>query len=173
MTRFILFYGSAAGLAVSAFLIAGIFLIDGPGSPLFGYLTMLVSLSVIFLAVKRYRDRNGGGVIKFWPALALGVSIAVVAATFYVLAWEIYFNASNGAWLDGYVDSMVANRQAGGAGEEALAAYRTEMEEMMALYRNWWFRIPVTYSEILPVGVLISLVSAGLLRNARFLPARG
>jgi len=30
----------------------------------------------------------------------------------------------------------------------------------------------MTFIEIFPVGVLVSLVSAGLLRNSRFLPVR-
>src|SRR3546814_12654255 len=35
------------------------------------------------------------------------------------------------------------------------------------------FRLPMTFVEIFPVGVLVSLVSAAVLRNPRVLPARG
>lgn len=39
-------------------------------------------------------------------------------------------------------------------------------------YANPLFRLPMVFAEIFPVGVLVSLISAALLRNRRFLPAR-
>ena len=39
-------------------------------------------------------------------------------------------------------------------------------------YRNPLFRLPMTFIEIFPVGVIVSLATAALLRNSRFLPAR-
>ena len=39
-------------------------------------------------------------------------------------------------------------------------------------YANPLFRLPITFVEMFPIGVLISLVSAAVLRNSRFLPAR-
>lgn len=39
-------------------------------------------------------------------------------------------------------------------------------------YANPPFPIRMTFIEILPVGMLVSLMSAGLLRNPRCLPAR-
>ena len=43
---------------------------------------------------------------------------------------------------------------------------------MQASYRNPLFRMLVTLSEIFPVGLLVSLVSAALLRFPGFLPRR-
>jgi hypothetical protein len=40
------------------------------------------------------------------------------------------------------------------------------------MYRNPLFRMPITLTEIVPPGLLVSLVSASLLSNSRFLPAR-
>ena len=79
MTRFILIYGSIAGIFIASLLIGGIMIAGAngsAGSQLFGYLSMLVAMSIIFVAVKRYRDTQLGGVIKFWPALLLGAGIA-------------------------------------------------------------------------------------------------
>ena len=56
----------------------------------FGYLVMLVALSLIFVGVKRYRDSQCGGVINFGPAFVLGLAIAAVAALVYALVWESY-----------------------------------------------------------------------------------
>jgi hypothetical protein len=41
------------------------------------------------------------------------------------------------------------------------------------MYSNPLYRLPITFVEMFPVGVLISLISAAVLRNSRVLPARG
>ena len=46
------------------------------------------------------------------------------------------------------------------------------MEVFKTMYANPLLRLPMTFVEIFPVGVLVSLVTAGLLRNSRFLPMR-
>jgi hypothetical protein len=46
------------------------------------------------------------------------------------------------------------------------------MAEFREQYSNPFFRMPITFIEIFPVGILVSLISALLLRNSRFLPAR-
>ena len=175
MIRFILVYGSIAGLIVAGFLIGGIVYADASGSAgsaLFGYLSMLLAMSLIFVAVKRYRDDRLGGVIKFWPALALGAGIAFTASLFYVFAWEIYYNVSDGAWITTYVDEMRAQQEAAGKSAEEIEAYMAEMGAMMEMYQNWWFRMPVTLTEILPVGLLVALISSATLRNPNILPRR-
>ena len=47
-----------------------------------------------------------------------------------------------------------------------------EMDAFKIQYADPLFRLPMTFAEIFPVGILVSLISAGLLRNSRFLPAR-
>jgi hypothetical protein len=168
MTRIILVFGSIAGI-LGMTLLAGS---DGVGSEAIGYLGMLLSLSIIFVAIKRHRDINLGGVIRFWPALALGLGVAALAGVFYVVAWEIYFNATDRAFMEAYLSGQIAAREAAGATAAELAAFRDEMTAMMEMYGNWWFRLPMTFIEIFPIGVLVSLISAALLRNRKLLPHR-
>ena len=66
----------------------------------------------------------------------------------------------------------IAAQQARGVRGAALARTVAEMEQFRRDYANPLYRLPMTLLEILPVGVLVSLVAAGLLRNSRFLPAR-
>ncbi|MED5548248.1 MAG: DUF4199 domain-containing protein [Pseudomonadota bacterium] len=175
MTRIILVYGSIAGLIVGILMVIGWIAMSGEhgaGSMAVGYLTMLLALSFVFIAIKRHRDVNLGGVIRFWPALGIGLGVAALAGLFYVVSWEIYFNATGGAFMDAYIDAQIATRQADGATETELAAFEAEMRSFMTLYANWWFRMPMTFTEILPVGVLVSFVSAAVLRNPRVLPHR-
>ena len=54
----------------------------------------------------------------------------------------------------------------------ALAQLTAEMEAFKKSYAKPLYRLTEGFTEIFPVGVLVSLVSAGLLRNRGFLPAR-
>lgn len=71
-----------------------------------------------------------------------------------------------------YSNAIIASEKARGASAEALAKLTADMETFKLQYANPMFRLPMTFAEIFPVGVLVSLASAGLLRNSRFLPAR-
>ena len=135
-----------------------------------GYTTMLVALSTIVLAVKRHRDALPGGRIGFWPALAIGGGITLIAAVMYALGWEASLLVNGGP--DAFIDGYLAQRRAEIRDPAALADELRQMEAMRAGYRNPLVRVPMTMTEILPVGLLVSLVIAGLLRNPRVLPAR-
>ena len=175
MIRYILIFGSISGMLVAGMLWLGVTLLageNGGGSMLFGYLSMLIALSFIFVAIKRYRDKENGGVIKFWPALGLGILVSLVAGLFYVAAWETYLATTDGNWMANYIEAEIAAREAAGASAAEIAAFRTQMQGMADNYAHWWFRIPLTLAEILPVGLLISLISAGILRNPKILPHR-
>lgn len=163
--------GLIAGLPLSAFVIYGRDNPPGQGM-LIGYTIMLVALSTIFVAVKRHRDEALGGVIRFWPALGLGLGISVVAGILYVVAWEASCAATHFDFASVYAASLIEQKRAAGASAVELAKFTAEMATFKAQYANPLYRLPMTFLEIFPVGVLVSLFSAGLLRSRRFLPAR-
>ncbi len=138
-----------------------------------GYTTMLVALSIIFLAIKRQRDVVNGGVIKFLPAFLMGLGISAVAGVLYVLAWEVSLAISGMDFGAMYAEHLVEAAKARGASEAEIAAELTKAQDFAKMYANPLFRMPITFTEILPVGILVSLISALLLRNSRFMPARG
>ena len=138
----------------------------------FGYVTMLIALSTVFIAIKRYRDAELGGVIRFWPAFGLGIGISIVAGIVYVLAWELSQAMTHMDFASGYAKALIQQKQAAGASAEEIAQLTAEMDEFKLQYANPLFRLPMTFIEIFPVGVLVSLVSAGLLCNRRFLALR-
>jgi hypothetical protein len=171
MTRIMLTYGLISGLVIIlASLVVMVTL--GDGNLFTGYLIMLVGLTSILMGVKQHRDQALGGVIKFWPALMVGLGIAVVASLVYVMVWEIYLAATHYSFMDKYVAAMLRAKQAAGVTGAAYAKAVAEGEAMRAQYANPLYRLPETFLEIFPVGFLIALVSAGLLRNPKILPAR-
>lgn len=176
MSRTILNYGTLAGLLVGVPTFASfvLFAENHPGGAwgmALGYSIMLLGLSMVFLAIKRRRDELGG-VIRFWPAFGLGLAISLVASVFYVVAWEAAQAVTGIDYIGGYIEASIAEKRAQGASAAEIAQFAAEMAQFKVQYANPLFRIPMTLTEILPVGLLVSLVSAGLLRNPRFLPAR-
>ena len=176
MLKSILIYGAVAGVIVGVPMFMGQVLVDGHAPIAFsmavGYATMLVALSMVFLGVKRQRDTAGGGVIKFWPALGMGLAISAIAGLFYVATWELTQALTGHQFVSEYANTVVAEKQAAGAGAAEIAALRAQMDAFAVQYANPLFRLPMTFAEIFPVGLLVSIVSAALLRNSRFLPAR-
>lgn len=176
MLKRILSYGAVAGLIVgielSVFTVMMNGNVSGPWGYVLGYATMLVALSAVFIAIKRHRDADLGGVIKFWPAFGLGIGISIIAGIVYVAAWEATQAITHLDFGESYAKSLIQEQVAKGVSGEALAKFTAEMERFKRQYANPLYRLPMTFAEIFPVGLLVSLVSAGLLRNSRFLPLR-
>jgi len=176
MLRTILQYGVIAGLVVGGLMFATFLGFDGipplKYGMLIGYTTMLIALSAVFVAIKRHRDVARGGVIGFWPAFGIGLGISFIAGIFYVAAWEALQAMTHMDFANSYANAIIASEKAKGASPEVLTKLSADMEAFKVQYANPMFRLPMTFAEIFPVGVLVSLVSAGLLRNSRFLPVR-
>jgi hypothetical protein len=172
--RYSLVYGGLAGAIVIAVTLIVFFsgVTDiGHGSMLFGYLVMLVALSMIFVGVKRYRDVECGGVIRFGRAFGLGLGMALVASLIYIVGWEIYLATTGWDFMTDYQGQMLADMQANGASAQEIAETRATMAVWGERYQSLLWRVPITFSEIFPVGLLVALVSAAILRNPRVLPA--
>jgi hypothetical protein len=172
--KYALTYGSLAGFAIISVMLAGILFSDRDSvfySMWFGYGVMLVAMIFMFVGVKRYRDIELGGVIRFKSAFLMGLGIAVVAALAYILIWEVYLAATGYRFMDDYIAGLARDMQAQGRTAAEIAREMEDFEWMRANYSNPLVRIPMTFLEIFPVGLLVALVSAGLLRNPRVLPA--
>lgn len=168
MIRIGVIYGAVAGLIVIATMIAGLTLSQGEGflaSRWLGYLVMILALSMIYFGVRRFRDQELGGIITFGRALGFGLFIAAVAGVAYVAVWEAYLAATGQDFIAGYAEAVMAQHEANGLAGAALDAERARMEQLIARYENPLFRLAITFTEIFPVGVLVALVSAALLRT--------
>ena len=174
--RYSLIYGGLAGAVLGLFIAVVGFLherVAWVATTAFGYSVMLVAMSFIFVGVKRFRDVEGGGVISFWRALGVGLLIALIAGIAYVVMWEIYLAATHYRFFDDYIAKVVRDAHASGKSAAEIAKQSAELESFRTMYANPLFRLPMTFAEIAPVGLLVALVSAALLRNPRLLPARG
>ncbi|HEY1708487.1 MAG TPA: DUF4199 domain-containing protein [Rhizomicrobium sp.] len=172
MIRIILVYGLISGTIVIAGILATFLLPHPHASVWLGYLIMLVALSAILMGVKQYRDTELGGVIKFRSALILGLGIAMVASLAYVAIWEAYLAVTGYRFIGQFIEATLAAKRAAGITGATYQQAVAQMEAFRQEYANPLYRMGTTFMEIFPVGLLIALVSAALLRNPGFLPAR-
>lgn len=172
--RYALIFGGLGGGLAIAGIIASLNLqaTSHLDSVWFGYLIMLIALTLIFAGVKRYRDVECGGVIGFGRGFGVGLGIALVAAITYSAGWELHEAFSGYDYIADYSAGILAKMQSDDASEALIAAKAAELRELAMRYRDPLFRIPMTMVEILPVGLFVAIVSAALLRNPRLLPAR-
>ena len=174
--RYSLIYGGLSAAVLTAFIAIVATLherVDFVATMTFGYSVMLVAMSFVFVGVKRYRDVEGGGVIRFGRALGLGLLIALIACLVYVLIWEAYLAITHYRFMDDYIAKLLRDAQASGKSATDIAKMTTEFDGMREMYANPLIRLPMTFMEVAPVGLLVAVVSAALLRNPRVFPARG
>ena len=175
MQKTIFTYGLLAGMTIAISMVLGGLAASGDGFMVpewVGYLLMLVAMSFIFVGVKRYRDSEMGGAITFGPAFKLGLGIALIASLIYVVSWEIYLSQTGYSFANDYIEASLAGLEAKGADAAEIAARRAELEASMESYSNPLFRLPITFSEIFPVGLVVSLVTALILKNRKTLPVQ-
>ncbi|MBX2970739.1 MAG: DUF4199 domain-containing protein [Cyclobacteriaceae bacterium] len=176
MKKIVLTYGLIAGAIVSVMLVVtqplfrnGTLNIDN--GVYVGFGSMIIAMSLIFFAIKSFRDQHLQGVISFGKAFKVGILIALVASVMYALTWEVYYNTVGQDFMEWYQQCQLDKMTKDGASEQELTDARIEMEEMAVHYKNPVFRFGFTLIEIFPVGLIFTLVSAGILRKKEFLPA--
>jgi hypothetical protein len=134
-----------------------------------GYTGMVIALSLVFFGIKSFRDNYAGGNITFGRGFLIGLAITFIASVFYVIAWEITF-AKSGEWfMQQWSLSELEKLKSSGSTEEELKMAKQKWDEFRQLYQNPLIRFGMTLMEIVPVGLVISLLSAALLRKKEFL----
>ena len=178
MKKIVLVYGTIAGLLNVMMFVISFYLMDKgilkDHSEALGYSTMIIVLSLIFFGIKSFRDKHSNGTITFWKGLKIGLAIASIASFFYATGWEVYYNSVPGVkenFINKYTDSLIAKMKQEGATQEKIDAKIQEMESMKEMYKNPFIRYGMTLAEIFPVGLVIALISAGVLRKKEILPA--
>lgn len=174
--RYSLIYGLLVGAVIAGIIstLLAVYGEEGPFATLwFGYLVQFVGLAFVFVGMKRYRDVERGGVIKFLPALGLGLAIALTAALAYALIWEVYLALTHYSFADQYIAATQRKLEAAHTPPAEIAKQMAELKAMFENYANPLFRIPMTMVElVVPLGLVVPLLSAGALCFPKVLPAR-
>jgi hypothetical protein len=163
--RTIFIYGFTAGILTLALVGAGISVLGvgrGVEGMIWGVASMFVGLSPMFVGVRRYDVARGG--LTFKQAFRFGFAIFLMASLVYVLGWEAYLAATNYSFATEYASQVISAKVAEGATPAELALLEADMTSFRAQYANPLLRLPMTFMEIAPVGLIMSLLVAVTMR---------
>ena len=170
MRKIVLTFGLIAGAILSAMLFISFRFHDEIGfdrGEIIGYTSMVAAFLLIFFGIRSYRDNVAGGTIRFGRAFVVGASIAVVASLCYVPAWALIYSRVAPDFVEKYQAHLIAEARADGATEAEITAKKAELDKYAVMYRNPVIRSAITFVEPMPVALVISLVSAGVLSRRR------
>ncbi len=175
MKKTVLTFGLISGAIMAAMMFATLPFVDKIGFDkgiIVGYTTMILGFMLVFAGIRSYRENVNDGYISFGRGFTVGILITLIACACYVIAWQIlYFNFMPD-FLDKYASYAIEKAKASGATQQAIDAQMQEMESFKAMYNNPFINAAFTLLEPLPVGLVVTLISAALLRKQRvFTPA--
>lgn len=172
MKKNIIVYGLISGIVVATLMLLMTNYVshcngnvDYGVSMLIGYASMLLAFSLVFVGIRNYRNKYNGGVISFGKAFKIGLLIVLIASTIYVIAWLIDYFFFNSDFIEKYSAHMLEELKASGASQAEIDKETKEMANFASMYKNPLFNAMMTYIEILPVGIIVTLISALILKR--------
>lgn len=172
MKKNILIYGLIAGVIVATLMLLSVnYLshcegnVDYSTSMLIGYASMLLAFSLVFVGIRNYRDKYNEGVIGFGKAFKIGLMIVLIASTIYVVAWLIDYFYFIPDFAEKYAAHTLDKLKASGASPIEIDKQTKEMANFARMYKNPFINAMMTYVEILPVGLVVTLISSLLLKR--------
>jgi hypothetical protein len=168
MKKTILTFGLISGCVSSLLMSLTVPFIDKIGNDngeIIGYTGIVLSFLLVFFGIKSYRDNAAGGQITFGTAFTVGIAITLISCVFYVVTWEIvYFNFMHG-FADQYAAAIAQKMIKQGATPAAIQAQLDQMHKYKQLLDNPFANAAMTFIEPFPVGLVITLISAAVLRK--------
>ena len=176
MKKTVLTFGLISGAIVAGLMLVHVPFVEQIGfewGTVLGYTSMVLSFLLVFFGIRSYRENVGNGYISFGRAFQVGILIALISSIIYVLTWEIVFHNWLYDFPEKYTSYVIEKARASGASADDIARQTNEMNSLWASYRgSFLVRAAYTFLEPFPVGLLITLVSALILkRRAKQVPA--
>jgi len=170
MKKTVLTFGLISGVIICVLMLATLPFAHQIGfsrAMIVGYTTMVLSFLLVFFGIRSYRENVGNGRISFGRALGVGVLIMLITCAFYVITWEFMYFFLMPDFLKEYSAYMVENMRASGASVEQINRQVEEMKQFQVLYSNPLINAAFTLLEPLPVGLVMTLISALILRTRK------
>lgn len=172
MKQTILRYGLISGAIAAVLMLASAFYFrstaDFKYGAYFGYVGIFLSMIFVFVGVRHYREAVAGGVLSFGKGFQIGLLIAIISCVCYVLTWFFVYEFIMPDFMDQYMAHSLAQLQQSGAGQAEIERFTAEMNQFKEMYKNPLVRFGLTFLEPFPMGFLVSLISAFVLRKRSF-----
>jgi hypothetical protein len=168
MKKTVLIFGLLSGTVSAAMLAATVPFIDRIGfdrGVIVGYTAMVISFLFVYFGIRSYRDNVAGGRLTFGRAVAVGLLITVISCACYVVAWQVVYYNFIPDFFERYAAYTVEKLRAAGEAPAVIEQKTRELAEFKTLYDNPLVNAAFTFIEPLPVGLIVTLMSAALLRR--------
>ena len=171
MKKFVLTFGLISGAIMSG-LMTVVMVFAHQANPssgmIIGYTIMVLSFLLVFFGIRSYRENVGNGYIGFGRALGVGLLIMLISCACYVATWEVVYHKFMPDFGEKYLAQSIERVRASGKSPQEIESEIQGMRSMMQLYNsNIFFNMALTFLEPLPVGLVMSLISAAILRKRR------
>ncbi|HEV8431519.1 MAG TPA: DUF4199 domain-containing protein [Pyrinomonadaceae bacterium] len=171
MKKIVLTFGLISGAIMSALMTATMVFAhqtDPSRGMIIGYTIMVLSFLLVFFGIRSYRENVGNGYISFSRALGVGFLIMLISSVCYVATWEVVYHKFMPDFGEKYLAQSIERVRASGKSPQEIENEIENMRSMMQLYNsNIFFNMAITFLEPLPPGVLMSLISALILKKRR------
>ena len=174
MQKVVLTFGLIGGVILGGLMTAALAFHDRIGfdrGVYVGYTTMVLAFLMVYLGVQSYRDNVAGGSVSFGRAFVVGGLISLVILACYVAIWQVIYYNFMPDYLEKYTAYALEQARQAGASADAIAAQAKEMQDFSEMYKNPLVNIAFTLLEPLPVAVVFTLLTAGIMSRKR--PAQG
>jgi hypothetical protein len=168
MKKTVLIFGLISGAILTAMMLVTLpfeVKIGRDKAEILGYTTIVLAALLIFFGVRSYRENVGGGRLTFGRGFAVGVLIALISSSCYVGTWEIIYYTLMPDFADKYAAHMVEHAKASGASAQKVEEIERKAKEFKQMYNNPAINVAMTFAEVFPIGLVVTLASAGILRK--------
>lgn len=171
MKKIVLTFGIIGGITITVLMFATMPLwhenMDFKTGEILGYISMVVALSTVFFGIKSFRDNQLDGSISFGKSFQVGILITLTASIIYVAGWMIYSHFINPEFMDRYYTFSIQQLRESGKPATEIESQIKGMEDFKEMYQNPLIQIGITFLEIFPVGLLITLLSSLILMKKK------
>jgi hypothetical protein len=169
MKKNVIICGLIAGLILCVVMVTSTLMCyDNPnfeGSMVLGFASMILAFSLIFVGVKNVRDNYGEGQITFAKAFKTGFYISFIASSAYVLVWLVEYYMFIPDFMEKYTEYELRRASESGVSAAELAEKTQEMAKYKEMYKNPLFVVLLTYVEVFPIGLIMTLIAALVLKR--------
>jgi hypothetical protein len=168
MKKTIITFGLISGAISTIMMVATMLFADRIGMDrgyVVGYTSIVLSFLLVYFGIRSYRDHEGNGRITFSKAFTVGICITLISCVCYVIAWEILYYNFMPDFLDKWSAHAIEKARAAGASAAVIQAKLEEFKRYRELYANPLTNAAMTFIEPFPVGLVITLISAAILRK--------
>lgn len=168
MKKTVITFGLISGAISSGLMLCTTTLLDRIGFDkgyIIGYTSIVLSFLLVYFGIRSYRDNVSDGHVTFGKAFGVGICITLISCVFYVVTWEILYHTVFSDFMDKYSAYMISKAQASGASAQVLQSKMDEIQQMKVVYANPLYNVLYTFIEPFPVGLLITLISAAVLKR--------